>query len=207
MKKNLVIYTRGVNYLSSDSKLSKAIIDWAFLLINTVPNYRTTKPDWLTDEVMKSERIITLLWKHDINPLSKRRAVEKLIEMINHHKDEYNIILVGTSMGGAISQEAAKRFDKNTISHIILVGSINKRKHINLDGIKILNIYSNRDILARLATRLLAPIRGSQFLEGKNAKNIILNDLRHDQFFSDARITSGEFKDLTISQAITSWMS
>jgi poly(3-hydroxyalkanoate) synthetase len=207
MKKNLTIYTRGVNYLSTQDKLSKAIVDWAFLLINTVPNYRTDLPDWLNPDVMKSERIITLLWKHDINPFSKRRAVKNLIAEINKYKNEYNIILVGTSLGGTISQEAAKHFDNTTISNIVLVGSINKMRAPELDSIKILNIYSTKDTLAKLVTRLLAPIQGSQYLEGKNVKNIIFDKARHDEFQSDIQVTSGEYKNLTISQVLATLIS
>jgi len=204
MKKNLVIYTRGVNYLSTQDRLSKAIVNWAFLLINTVPNYRIDVPDWLTNNVMKSERIITLLWKHDLNPFSKRRAVKNLTDEINKYKNEYNIILVGTSLGGTISQEAARHFDNNTISNIVLVGSINKIRTPDLDSIKILNIYSTKDTLAKLAIRLLSPIYGSQYLVGSHIKNIIFDDVRHDQFHSDIKVTSGEYKGQAISQILSS---
>ena len=202
MKKNITLYIQGVNYLSSNLTFLRWLIDLGYHFINAKPNYKTAHPDWLTQKNTKSEFVIPVEWKADLNPLSKILAVKKLQEAIDEYKNIYTIIIVGTSLGGLIATDVLKHFTGNEVSNLILIGSINTRKHINLNGIKILNIYSKQDSLARLAIRLLAPFRGSQELIGENVINISIDRVRHDQLFKNNKINTGIYKDRTIGEAI-----
>ena len=202
MKKNITLYIQGVNYLSSHITFLQWLINLGYWFINAKPNYKTAHPDWLTKENTHSEEIVAVEWKADLNPLSKIHAVKELRKAIDIYTKEYNVIIVGTSLGGLIATDALKHFSSSNVSNLILVGSINKHKKIDLDGIKILNVYSKQDTLARLATRFLAPIHGSQELEGENVTNISIRGVRHDQLFKDHKVSSGKYKDKTIGQAI-----
>ncbi len=203
MKKNLTLYIQGVNYLSSHVTFFQWFINLCYWFINAKPNYKVEHPDWLKKEHTKSERVEAVEWKSDLNPLSKREAVIELKKAIEKYRKDYNIIVVGTSLGGLIATDALSDFTIDDVSNLILVGSINKHKNISLNGIKILNIYSKKDTLARLATRLLAPIHGSQKLNGANVINVDLGRARHDQLFKDLKIYHGPYKDKTISQIVS----
>lgn len=202
MKKNITLYIQGVNYLSSNITLLKWLINLGYWFVDAKPNYKVSHPDWLNKINTHSEEIISVEWEADLNPLSKIHAVKELKKAIDYYSSKYNIILVGTSLGGLIAMDALNDIQENKISNLVLVGSINKKKTVLFDHIKILNIYSKKDKLARFAIRLLHPISGSQILEGKNVVNINISGIRHDQMFMNHKITSGIYKDKTIGEAI-----
>jgi len=202
MRKNITLYIQGVNYLSSNITLFQWVINLGYWVVNAKPNYKVSHPDWLKKRNTHSEDIVSVEWKADLNPLSKIHAVRELKKAIEEYSSDYNIILVGTSLGGLIAMDAVREMSGDKVSNLILVGSINKSKYVKLDGIKVLNIYSTKDKLARLAIRVLHPIHGSQKLEGENVVNIHIAGIRHDQMFKDYKASAGVYMGKTIGEAI-----
>lgn len=194
MRKKITLYIQGVNYLSSPKPLLQRLLNLGYRFINAKPNYKVARPDWLTKENTHSEEVIAVEWKADLNPASKASAIKELKKTISFYSAEHTIILVGTSLGGLIATKALAGFSGKEVSNLILVGAINTRRKLSLEGIRVLNIYSKEDLLARLATRISAPMHGSQELEGENILNIEISKARHDELFGDLRIPAGIYK-------------
>ena len=201
-KKRLVIYVQGASYLSTSSKPLKKIISILYDIVRTKPNYSVSLPVWLTKKTFACDKIVTLPWKENINPLSKIGAIERLEKMIEAYKKEYEIILVGTSLGGDIVLETAENIKGSNIKSVFLIGSINESRNINLKKVKVFNIVSNNDTLEKIGIEIFAPISGSVILKGKRVKNIVLSGLRHDQLHQNEFIPNGKYKGQRLSNII-----
>src|SRR4051812_45079333 len=123
MKKNITIYVQGLNYLSSKNSFLQQILDLFYFLTNTKATDKVGQPDWLTKENTNSLEIKVMAWKATLNPFVILEAIKQLEKEIILYKDEYNIIVIGTSMGGLIATEALSIFSSKEVSHLILVGS------------------------------------------------------------------------------------
>lgn len=178
-------------------------INFGYRLVNTKPSYNAAPPEWLIKENTHSEKIIAIAWEANLSPFSKMRAIKKLKETIKFYAPECNVIVIGTSLGGLIATEALRDFSAKEVSNLILIGAINAKRCLSLEGIKILNIFSTDDSLAKLATRLLAPLHGSQELEGEDVVNIQIDNVRHDEFLKDIEISSGIYQRQKIGQIIS----
>lgn len=104
-------------------------------------------------KTFECDKIITLPWKENINPLSEKEAISKLEKMIQSFSKRYKIILVGTSLGGDIMLEAAKESEDKSIKSMFLIGSINKSDSINMKSVKVFNIVSNNDTLEKVGIK------------------------------------------------------
>ncbi|MFC1727869.1 alpha/beta hydrolase [Nanoarchaeota archaeon] len=201
-KKDLIIIVPGSNFRGSKKKTIKRIIVYLYSLVHIFRLiYYNYAKLWTKKLDKKGRKLIWLHWSRGITQLSIFFAVKKLNNLIKQYKNRYNIKLVGISLGGEIIQEAANKFDDDSIKKIILVCSTNEHKKTNLKT-KIVNIYSSYDIFAKLSSIILNPIHGGTVLSGENVKNIDLPKFTHHEFCEDAKIKKGKYKGKTITNLI-----
>jgi len=207
-KKEMIIVIPGSKYLSSPLKPIESLIVFLYSLVNiSNPIHTNYAKKYVKAFKQKNRKIIFLNWNQGFTPFSVLfSGRRKLKQLIDKYKDDYQIILIGLSLGGEIALKTAKKFDDKTIDKIILICSTNTNKKISFKNIKIINIYSVYDLFVRISTKILAPIHGGIELKGKNTINIPIKDFGHDDFCRNKKIKSGKYKDKTITQLIKSFL-
>jgi len=156
---------------------------------------------WKENFYSGDREVIYLHWGRGISSLSRFLALRKLKKIIKEYQNTHDIYLIGHSLGGEVALEACNIFD-GIIKKAILVFSVNQRKNIKIKKTKIVNIYSPVDFFVQTVIRVLAPLTGNQKLIGNNIANISLNEFRHEELFSNKKISGGKFNGKTVPQMI-----
>jgi len=205
MKKKIVIIIPGAKFIKSKNKFMQFIILSFYSLTNVMhPIYINYAGGWKEFFARKNSHVIWLHWSRGISLFSKWIAIRKLKRLIKHYKN-YDIVVVGMSLGGEIALEVAEKFP-NKIKKIILVGSANEKSVFNTGNTKIINLYSKKDKFQEFAVKALSPIFGSVQLRGPNVKNINLPGITHDKFFANTKIKYGKYKGKNISETIENFI-
>ncbi len=197
----IVIIVPGSKYIKSRPGIEQYFLLWFYKTVRIFkPISANYAKDWRKRVNSKNREVLWLHWGRGITFISKWFAVRKLRRLLRHHRS-HKIKLIGISLGGAISLEAVEKEKNNSVNKIILVCSTNEDKTPDFDT-KIINIYSEKDLFARLATKVLAPVHGGQKLHGKHVVNVQIPDMTHDEFCADSRIKKGKYKGKSITQLI-----
>jgi hypothetical protein len=203
IKKDLVIIIPGAKFVGSkNGNLQKTILFFYRLVRTFKPVYYNYAKAWAKSFKKASTDTFWLHWSRGITPLSRWFAVKRLNYIIQHYSKTHNVKIVGISLGGEIALETLKRFDTSKIKKLILVCSTNEQATGPRSNIPVINIYSENDLFAKFVIKILAPFHGGQKLLGTNIKNVILPDMTHDEFCSNAKIKSGKFKGLKVTDVI-----
>lgn len=207
IKKELLIIIPGAKFVGSrNGYLQKTILFFYGLFRNFKPVYYNYAKTWANALRSKDRATLWLHWGRGITPLSRWFAVKRLNHLVRHYSKTYNVKIVGISLGGEIALETLKKFDNLKIKKIVLVCSTNEQSTGPRSNIPIVNIYSENDLLAKFAIKILAPFHGGQKLLGTFIKNIILPDTTHDEFCSNAKIKSGKFRNLRVTEVINKFL-
>ena len=186
----LVILVPGAKYVRSPIKPVQRLIAWVYDYTKTThPIYQNYIKHWQA-KLEPEFSTITLDWNRGISPQAIAQGAESLRSLIAQYNN-HDIRLVGISMGGRLILEMLRTIDIPLVSQIILVCSAHSHNHEVNPAHRIINIYSEEDELARLAIKTLSPLNGGQPLCGDNVTNVILPDMSHSEFCSDAKIKEG----------------
>jgi hypothetical protein len=205
MKKELVIFVPGANYLRPGKNWFEDLILGVYRIIGIEnPIKKSYSPIWIKALKKNNRDVFWLHWSGGLTLLSKWLAVRRLKKLINHYKNTHNISLVGISLGGEIVLETLPEFEK-IVKSAILLCSTNEKTKIK-SNIKIFNIYSPDDFFEQIATKFLAPLNGGISLSGKHVKNISLPGMRHENFCFNDLIPSYPYKGKRLSYLVNKFL-
>jgi pimeloyl-ACP methyl ester carboxylesterase len=202
-RKEIVIVIAGSKYISSRAKLTQHLIIFLYGLTRVLkPVYHNYAREWTNEFKAEDREVMWLRWNRGFTIFSRWFGIRRLKHVIRHYDKKHDIKLIGISLGGDIALEAAKSFDDGTIKKIVLICSTNTTTQLDYKNIKVVNIFSPYDIFAKIAAKVLAPIHGGIILQGKNVKNIPIENFSHDEFCANKKIKSGKYKGWTITRLI-----
>ena len=202
-KKDLIIIIPGVKTLGSlNPGFREFILNFTKVTRLFRPVYYDYTRDWVKKLRKKGKKVIILHWGRNMTYFSKFSAQNKLKNLIKKYKYRYNIKIIGISMGGKIAFDTTKHLNEEDIKKLILVCSVGipDKAEVNFP---LVNLYSNSDELARIASELISPLDKSLEIIGRNIKNILLS-LDHYDFCVNNKIPIGKFKGKTVIEVIES---
>lgn len=206
-KKDLVIIVPGIKTLRNWGKNSKRFINALTRKTHLFkPVYYDYARDWADNFKSKNRKVILLHWNRNLGLIPLFSAEKKLKTLIEKHHKNYDIRVVGISMGGKIAFDAARKYKKGEVTRLILVGAVgmpDKNPKIN---IPIINLYSSADKLARIASEIMRPFDRELKIDGGNVKNVRL-DFGHDDLCLNHKSKNGEFNGKTVVQIIESLLT
>jgi hypothetical protein len=202
MKKEVVIVIPGANYIKSRNFFIRNIARILYKFTNVKkPINKNDSRKWTKKLKSPGRKVVRLNWSGKVNPLSIRRAERKLERLLRKYS-KYDVKIVAISLGGDFVLDLLRHNNIPSIKKVILIASTNKKS--NLGNKDVINLYSKEDLFVRLAITVLSPFKGIQKLTGKHVTNILLNNITHDKFCSDALISGGKYKGKKISDIVKS---
>lgn len=201
-KEELVIIVPGAKYIKSNLKFFQKIIVSFYEMMNVHhPIHNNYAELWTKRLGKEGRKVFYLHWNRGFSNYSVNLAKRKLKRIINEYQNNHDVKIAGISLGGEIAIETANELNDDSIKKIILICSTNKNQNISLK-MPIINIYSSVDLLAKISTRILAPVKGGMRLIGKTVTNLVIDDFSHDDFCLDKEIPYGAFKGKTMTQLV-----
>lgn len=201
-KEELVIIVPGAKYVKTNLKfLHKIIVSFYEMLNVHHPIHNNYAELWTKRLTKEGRKVFYLHWNRGFSNFSVNLAKKKLKKIIHSHKNSHDVKIAGISLGGEIAVETANELSDDSIKKIILICATNENKNIDLE-IPIINIYSSADLLAKISTKILAPVKGGVRLIGRTVTNLEIHDFGHDDFCLDKEIKYGAFKGKTMTQLV-----
>lgn len=203
---DLLIIVPGAKYVHSDISVFQKIILGIYRLVNVhKPVYFNYAKNWERKLISKT-KTIWLHWSRGISYFSRKLAVKRLIRLINKHSD-CRIKLIGISIGCEIIIEALEQDPRLSLETIVFVCPAFKNNPLLYSESKIVNIYSEKDLLSKLGTFLFSNSLSLRFFGGKKLhgpkiSNIMLPEMTHDEFCMDEKIKAGAFKGKSITRLV-----
>ena len=177
-KKLIIIH--GADTLSSDNKYIQKVISFIYRkFFNFIPengeNFPWVKTNWEEFDVK------SISWSGRIIPYDVKKAAEEVKNILNKNvNDEYYFLT--KSMGTEIALLAIENSEIKNIKGMVSFSPVNKPRKIN--NFPVIFIKSNEDIFSIFAHKILWPLYSFLETEGR-IENIILKNVRHDQFVPD----------------------
>lgn len=192
-KKEMIIIVPGIKVLKKwPVPVSKLILFLAGRFHLFKPVYYEYTKNWAEKMRVKGKKVILLHWSRNLGIFDNLSAERKLAKLIAKYHKKYNINVVGISMGGKIAWDITKKFSDREIKKLILIAAVGIPNKVSLDGIKLVNFYSDADKIAKFASEIIRPFDGTLKILGKNIKNIKFN-FDHIDFCVGSKILSGSF--------------
>jgi len=202
MNEEIVIVVPGAKYIKSRTKLVQKLLLFLYSLTKIFkPVYSNYSKKWADKFEAKNRRVFWLHWSRGITPISRwfaKKRLKRLLKQYSHHP----IKLVGISIGGEVILES---IENSPIKKVILICSTNEKKEIKSNA-KIINIFSKKDLFARLAMEFLFPFHGGQRMHGENIKNIAIPEMTHDEFCTNIKIKQGKYKGKRITELVNKFL-
>lgn len=200
-KKEMVIVIPGPHFLRGFSKTFHRIIlklyDFTHISHPVYYNYARRYAEIFHH---KGKEGIWLHWNRGLSPVSKLLAVRRLRRVIRKYKNTHDIKLVGISLGGEIALEAVKKLRESDVKKIILICPVIEDTRIRFKKIDIFNLYSNHDVFARIASKVLSPVHGN--FKSDNIMNIEIPNFAHDDFCKNEKISNGKYRGKRVSDVV-----
>jgi|SRR3989344_9633068 len=128
--------------------------------------------------------------------------ITKVKQIIKKANKNYDVLAF--SFGGYLIQQALRKTKKYP-KKIVLVCSFNPEKSYKFPKkTKVINIQSKQDIFLKEVTHLLSRKEGDLILS--NAKNILLENLKHTQLETNTKIKSGRYKGFSTFRLIKKFL-
>jgi|GEM_PF-3905843 hypothetical protein len=193
--KEKIIIINGSNYPRSDIPwVQKLIMSLWYKIFNVVPFYEKENDKWLKLIENNNREIVYFNWPGQVWPSVVNKAGRQLALFV---KDKGPVKIISTSLGTQVALKASK-YAPNICKIISLAGAYTPYP-ISIDFI---DIYSTSDHLANLGRGLLSFF----FFKKIKRREVILHNIRHDQFHEDITISEGEFKGFTMSGLINHFL-
>ena len=193
--KEKIIIIEGASYLRSDIKWIQKLIVLFYKIFNVVPFYAKEHEKWLKLIENGNREMIYFDWSGQIWPHEVNRAARRLALFV---KDKGPVKIISTSLGTQIAIKASKH--TSNITKIVSLSGVYTPRRISIDFI---DIYSTSDRFANVFRCLL---RFVAIYRRINRREVILHDIRHDQFRDNMRFTNGEFKGFTMSKLLNNFL-
>lgn len=201
MKKEFLIIIPGAKAIKSENPFLQKLILFLYGLLWFHPIYPPKNYRGLIKGLKSNgRRIMFFKWSGGIsNKLDIEPAVQRLAKLIKRKNKKYMIKILAFSIGAEISQLAAAKLKEEKIEILVQTGAFNYSKRLKLKKVKkIVNIFSDKDRFVRVGMDILEPFKAGQRIYGKNAKNIIIKGLEHENFFENCLIRKGRYKNKRI---------
>lgn len=193
--KEKIIIIEGASYLRSNIQWVQKLILLFYKIFNVVPFYEKEHEKWLK-LIENGKREITYfdwsgqIWPHVVNRTARRLAL--------FVKDKGPVKIISTSLGTQIAIKATKH--TSNITKIVSLSGVYTPRPISIDFI---DIYSTSDRFANVFRCLLKFIAIYRRIK---RREVVLHNIRHDQFRDNMRFTDGEFKGFTMSELLNHFL-
>lgn len=195
---NRLILVHGATALSSRNKYIQKLISFIYkYLFNFIPKYNT-KGLWLKKFVKSGYNIVELKWSGKIIPYDVPKASRELLHIIDSNSTQ-NYSFLTESIGTEIVLSAIEASNTKNIKQIISICPVSRPRDI--EGFSMISLKSKNDVFAKFSNKLLWPLHFLKSTTG-NVENIVLKNIRHDQFAPDFKIN----KNQTLYELIESKM-
>ncbi|MFZ2150297.1 MAG: hypothetical protein WAV15_04020 [Minisyncoccia bacterium] len=193
--KEKIIIIEGASYLRSDIKLVQKLIVLFYKIFNVVPFYDKEHEKWLKLIENGNREMIYFDWSGQVWPHVVNKAARKLALLV---EKEGPVKIISTSLGTQIAIKASKH--TQNIKKIVSLSGVYTPRPISIEFI---DIYSTSDRFANVFRCLLKFIAIHRRIK---RREVILHNIRHDQFRDDLRFTEGEFKGFTMSELLNHFL-
>jgi hypothetical protein len=200
MKKKVVIFVPGTKPVCRWPWVVREVVDifaFKFKLNFIYDNY---SKKWKRGLKLRGQEFVSMNWL-GVSRLFNCYMKSKLKKLIDLYSD-YEISLVGLSMGGNLVIDVLDEVDLKNIKKVVLVASVNNVRSLDFKRLDIVNIYSDEDSLIKLAMKFLFFNRGSKALEGKSVRNVDLPNVSHQGFCNNVEVKSGKFKGRKVLEVV-----
>jgi len=132
--------------------------------------------------------VMVFNWTGGISRVSVYRSAKKLVEFILQNNKYDQIKFFCKSLGGNVADIAINKLkDTSKITKILYVGVPHQASMIALPAhIKMINVYSSNDTYLDFTNRTLYLGLGKKHI--KNARNIVLDKLKHSGYIENVEI-------------------
>lgn len=175
MKERVLIFIPGTEPSENGSKLSHLFIKLADRFYSFIVNGPDNNTAW-EKFLDKFGKVEVFSWDGKPSRKSVKNSVGVLEKEIDKLSDKELIVVAG-SLGSEIVLSCS---NLRKISKVVLLCPVNKKRIIN--GMPILEIYSDKDNFAVLGKRYFWPLNHLSALIGSNVTSINVSPLRHKDF-------------------------
>ena len=200
-KREFLIIVPGARAIKSKNPFLQKLILFLYSLLWFHPIYPPKNYRGLTKKLKSRGRKIRFFrWSGGISKkLDIEPAVQRLVRLIRRKSRKHIIKILAFSIGAEISQLAITKLKDEKIKILVQTGAFNYSKLLRLKNAKkIINIFSDKDRLVRVAMDILEPFKAGQRVYDKNARNIIILGFEHENFHENCLIKKGRYKNKRI---------
>ena len=200
-KKEFLIIVPGAKAIKSKNPFLQRLILFLYSLLWFHPIYPPKNYRGLIKRLKSHGRKTRFFrWSGGISKkLDIEPAVQRLVRLIRRKSRKHIIKILAFSIGAEISQLAITKLKDEKIKILVQTGAFNYSKLLRLKNAKkIINIFSDKDRLVRVAMDILEPFKAGQRVYDKNARNIIIPGLEHENFHENCLIKKGRYKNKRI---------
>ena len=193
--KETIIIIEGASYLKSEVKWVQRLIILFYKIFNVVPFYAREEEKWIKLIHNDHCNVVYFEWSGEIWPHVINKTARELAKFLN---DVGPVKVISTSLGTQISLKAL-RYTKN-ITKIISLSGVYTPVPVSIPFV---DIYSASDRFANFFRGILKLTT----IHGRiKRREVILHNLRHDQFRDNFEFTDGEFKGFTMSELLNHFL-
>lgn len=189
--KEKIIIIEGANYMRSHIRWVQKLVILFYRMFNVVPFYTRDDEKWVRLIENNHRQIVYFEWSGQVWPWVVNQTAREFALFL---KDKGPVKVISTSLGTQVAIKAIKH--NANITKIISLSGVYTPVPISIPFV---DIYSTSDRFANSLRGILKFFA----IHGKIKRTeVILNNIRHDQFRDNLRFADGEFKGLTMSELL-----